>query len=200
MKIIGIAGGSGSGKTTFAHKIRERVQDDRVSLLSQDSYYLAKHPESLVVDGENNYDHPDAFDWGLFEEHLRKFKAQETVHVPVYGYNEGRLADKFIKMDPCDVLLVEGIFTLYSKDIRKLFDLSVFLHVDADIRFIRRLHRDVADRGRTVENITHRYYQMVRPMHQKYLDPTRDYANIVVGEETDRAADVVSAQVKEWLK
>lgn len=199
MYLIGIAGGSGSGKTTFAKKIMQRVSSPGVVLLSQDSYYLNIPSAHLKVHGEMNFDHPEAFDWVLLRDHLTRLKRGESINVPVYDYKTNRRTDETYTVGPASVVLLEGIFTLWDEEMRALFDMKVYLHVEADIRFIRRLHRDVKERGRTHDEIIRRYYDTVRPMHQLYLEPTRKYADIIVGEESDIASDALSARVKELL-
>ncbi len=202
MFLIGIAGGSGSGKTTFAKKILNRVPESKsgfVALLHQDSYYLASPPQHLRVHGEPNFDHPDAFDWALLKKHLLQLKKGERIEVPLYDYQTNRRTREMIPVGPCKTILMEGIFTLWDPEIRSLFNLKLYLNVEADIRFIRRLHRDVKERGRTLDNIIRQYYDSVRPMHHEYLEPTRQYADIIVGEETDIAADLVAARVNEII-
>ncbi len=196
MFLIGIAGGSGSGKTTFAKKIIQNSADPSVALLHQDSYYLPSPPPDLKTHGEPNFDHPDAFDWALLRSHLAQLKAGGQVSVPIYDYRSNQRTKETERVGPCKVILLEGIFTLWDAELRDLFDLKVFLHVDSDIRFIRRLHRDVKERGRTLDGIIRQYYDTVRPMHHEFLEPTRQYADIAVGEETDVAAEVIAARVR----
>jgi uridine kinase len=199
MFLIGIAGGSGSGKTTFAKKILQRVGDPGVALLHQDSYYLASPPSEPRVHGEPNFDHPGAFDWALLREHLARLKSGGSVEVPVYDYRScARLAESE-PVGPCRAIILEGIFALWDAEIRDLFDIKLYLHVEADIRFIRRLHRDVRERGRSLDGIIRQYYDTVRPMHREFLEPTRQYADLVVGEETDVAAEVVAARIRQVL-
>ncbi|MGK5090191.1 uridine kinase [Bdellovibrionota bacterium FG-2] len=200
MFLVGIAGGSGSGKTTFGHKVMQRVNDPSVVLLHQDSYYLPSPSVDLRVHGEPNFDHPDAFDWPLLKEQLTRLKAGEQVAVPVYDFRTSRRLVETKLVGPCKTILFEGIFTLWDIEIRNLFDVKIYLHVESDIRFIRRLHRDVRERGRTLDSIIRQYYDTVRPMHHEYLEPTRGYADLVVGEETDIAAEVVAARVKERVQ
>jgi uridine kinase len=200
MFLVGIAGGSGSGKTTFAQKVLQRVQHPDVVLLHQDSYYLPSPPPTLKVHGEPNFDHPEAFDWPLLKDQLTRLKAGEQVAVPNYDYRTCRRVAETTLVGPCKTILVEGIFTLWDAAIRDLFDLKIYLHVDADIRFIRRLHRDVRERGRTLDSIIRQYYDTVRPMHQQFLEPTQQYADLAVGEETDIAADVLAARVREMTE
>jgi uridine kinase len=200
MYLIGIAGGSGSGKTTFAKKIVQRVNDPGVVLLSQDSYYLSSPSAALRVHGEANFDHPDAFDWPLLRDQLARLKAGEAVAVPVYDYKTSRRTSETQTVGPAKVVLLEGIYTLWDKELRDLFDAKIYIHVEADIRFIRRLHRDIRDRGRTHDEVIRRYYDTVRPMHQLFLEPTRKHADMIVGEESDVAADILTARVKELLR
>jgi uridine kinase len=200
MYLIGIAGGSGSGKTTFSKKIMNRVNDAEVVLLSQDSYYLSSPAAHLKVHGEPNFDHPEAFDWPLLRDHLSRLKAGYSVPVPTYDYRTSRRQAETHEVGPAKVVLLEGIFTLWDQELRDLFDAKIYLHVEADIRFIRRLHRDVRDRGRTHDEIIRQYYDTVRPMHQLYLEPTRKYADLIVGEESEVAADILAARVRELLQ
>jgi uridine kinase len=202
MYLVGIAGGSGSGKTTFAQKVLQRVSrdgelGDSVVLLHQDSYYLPSPPADHKVHGEPNFDHPDAFDWPLLKDHLQRLKAGEQVAVPVYDFRTSRRTAETHLIGPCKTILMEGIYTLWDAEIRNLFDVKVYLHVEADIRFIRRLHRDVRERGRSLDSIIRQYYDTVRPMHHEFLQPTQQYADLVVGEETDIAADVLAARVRQ---
>jgi uridine kinase len=206
MYLVGIAGGSGSGKTTFARKVLQRVCEDSpgddgsVVLLHQDSYYLHRTPEHIRVQGEPNFDHPEAFDWPLLKDHLTRLKAGEQVAVPIYDFRTSSRLPETQLVGPCKTILMEGIFTLWEAQVRNLFDVKVYLHVEADIRFIRRLHRDVRERGRSVDSIIRQYYDTVRPMHHEFLEPTRQYADIVVGEETDIAADVLAARVRQMTE
>ncbi len=199
MHIISICGGSGSGKTTFADKIRNNV-DQEVSILHMDSYYLNKLPKDLcTISGKPNFDHPDAFDWDLLQKHLEDLKNGKTIKSPHYDFKKNMRLKTSSIVKPTKVVLFEGIFTLYHEEIRKLCDITAFLHVEADIRFIRRLHRDVEERGRSLDSVITQYYETVRPMYQKYLDPQRQYADFIVGEETDIAASILAAKVNELI-
>jgi uridine kinase len=201
MFLIGIAGGSGSGKTTFATKIQTRVgHSQELAIISQDSYYLPSPPAHLKIHGEQNFDHPEAFDWALLRKHLSELKSGKQIAVPVYDYTVSRRSSECNWVGPCKAVLLEGIFTLWDAELRDLFDIKVFLNVEADIRFIRRLHRDVRERGRSIDSIIRQYYDSVRPMHHEYLEPTRQYADLIVGEETDIAADVIAARVKHLIE
>lgn len=201
MYIIGIAGGSGSGKTTFAKKVQRHVGgESEALLLSMDSYYLNKLPENLkTTDGKPNFDHPHAFDWELLNEHIASLKNGQSIESPVYDFKTSSRTEETQKVIPTKVILFEGIFTLFDIKIRKMLDIKSFLHVDSDIRFTRRLHRDVQERGRSLDSVIEQYYDTVRPMYQKYLDPQKQFADFTVGEETDVAASILAARIKELL-
>lgn len=197
MYLIGIAGGSGSGKTTFAKKIIKIVPND-LAVLHMDSYYLPRQPQSNYTSkGHPNFDHPDAFDWQLLYEHLQLLKQGQVIAAPIYDFKTSSRTTNTQTIGPCQVVLFEGIFTLFSEEIRQLLNIKAFLHVDADIRFTRRLHRDVQERGRSLEQVIEQYYETVRPMFQKYLEPQRQYADFIVGEETDIAAQILAAKINE---
>lgn len=194
--LIGIAGGSGSGKTTFAKKVMKHINSAQSCLLHMDSYYLPTVPK---INGKANFDHPDAFDWNLLRHHLSELKRGLEINSPVYDFATSTRTEEFEKLGPCKVVLFEGIFSLYDQEIREMLDIKCFLHVDADIRFTRRLHRDVKERGRSLESVISQYYDTVRPMYQKYLEPQKQYADFTVGEETDVAASILAAKLKELL-
>lgn len=196
--IIGIAGGSGSGKTTFARKVMKNIGETDSILLHMDSYYLPVHPKDLYTSsGKANFDHPGAFDWALLRHHLSELRQGLPIKCPIYDFSTSSRTEEYETLGPCRVVLFEGIFSLYDREIRDLLDIKVFLHVDSDIRFTRRLHRDVKERGRSLESVISQYYDTVRPMYQKYLDPQRQYADFTVGEETDVASHILSARIKE---
>jgi uridine kinase len=198
--LVGIAGGSGSGKTTFAKKVMKGINHAQSLLLHMDSYYLNEVPGEIYTgSGKPNFDHPAAFDWALLRKHLHDLKAGRSIDCPIYDFSTSQRSGEFESFGPCKVVLFEGIFTLYDQEIRDMLDIKCFLHVDSDIRFTRRLHRDVKERGRSLESVISQYYDTVRPMYQKYLDPQRQYADFTVGEETDVASLILSARIKELL-
>jgi uridine kinase len=198
--LVGIAGGSGSGKTTFAKKVMKGINSAQSLLLHMDSYYLNELPrENYTSTGKPNFDHPNAFDWELLRQHLRELKEGKSIKCPIYDFTTSARTGEFETMGPCKVVLFEGIFALYDQEIRNMLDIKCYLHVDSDIRFTRRLHRDVKERGRSLESVIAQYYDTVRPMYQKYLDPQRQYADFTVGEETDVASLILSARIKELL-
>ena len=197
--LVGIAGGSGSGKTTFAKKVMKGINSAQSLLLHMDSYYLNELPREIYTNGKPNFDHPNAFDWELLRQHLQDLKNGHSIESPIYDFTTSSRTGETETMGPCKVVLFEGIFTLYDQQIRDMLDIKCFLHVDSDIRFTRRLHRDVKERGRSLESVISQYYDTVRPMYQKYLEPQRQYADFTVGEETDVAALILSARIKEML-
>lgn len=198
--IVGIAGGSGSGKTTFAKKVLANLEMENAAILHMDSYYLHKQPEHIfTTKGKPNFDHPHSFDWDLLHKHISQLKDGETIKAPIYDFTTNSRTKDSQEIGPCQLVLFEGIFTLFDKNIREMLNIKCFLHVDSDIRFTRRLHRDVNERGRSLESVISQYYDTVRPMYQKYLDPQKQFADFTVGEETDIAAQILSARLKEVL-
>jgi uridine kinase len=201
MYIIGIAGGSGSGKTTFAQKV-SKLALIPVEIIHLDSYYLplSDFPDDCYnLDDKPNFDHPQAFDWDLLNSHLHELRSGNSIETPVYDFHINSRTDATQTVSPSSVLIFEGIFALFQPDIRNHLDVKVFLHVDSDIRFTRRLDRDLRERGRSVDSIIQQYYDTVRPMHSKYLEPQVQYADFTVGEETDTAAVILAARVNEIL-
>lgn len=198
--LIGIAGGSGSGKTTFAKKLLKNVAD-QVLIMHMDSYYLPKLPSHLLNEkgGKANFDHPEAFDWKLLTSHIEKLKEGSSIDIPVYDFKSSSRTQNVQTISPTKVVIFEGIFSLFNQTIREMLDIKVFLHVDADIRFTRRLDRDIKERGRSLDSVIEQYYQTVRPMHQKFLEPQKQYADFIVGEETDVGANILAAKVREVL-
>lgn len=200
MYIVGIAGGSGSGKTTFSKKVLKNLNTEDAVILHMDSYYLHEQPQNIyTTKGKPNFDHPHAFDWELLHHHIAGLKEGSSIKVPVYDFKTNSRTIDFTEVGPCRLVLFEGIFSLFDKNIRSMLDIKCFLHVDSDIRFTRRLHRDVNERGRSLESVIAQYYDTVRPMYQKYLEPQKQFADFTVGEETDIAARILAARLKEVL-
>ncbi len=199
MFLIGIAGGSGSGKTTFAQKVVNLVASDQVLHLHQDSYYLPTQSPEQFVRGKANFDHPNSFDWPLLRAQLRLIKSGQAIDSPVYDFVSSTRLGTTTVAGPARVCVFDGIYALWDEEIRTMMDLKIFLHVDADIRFIRRLHRDVKERGRTLDSIISQYYDTVRPMHRQFLEPTSQFADLMIGEETDIPAEVVASKIKAVL-
>ena len=197
MYIVGVAGGSGSGKTTFAKKVLKSIGEENAVILHMDSYYLDEPPKEIYTSsGSPNFDHPHSFDWELLNKHISDLKNGISIDCPNYDFTTNSRTAETTRIEPSQMVLFEGIFTLFDKSIRSMLDIKCFLHVDSDIRFTRRLHRDVNDRGRSLDSVIAQYYETVRPMYQKYLDPQKQFADFTVGEETDVAADILGSKLK----
>lgn len=181
--IIGIAGGSGSGKTTIAHEIYDQLQqDDHILIMTQDSYYKNNDNLSMADRKKINYDHPDAFDMPLLVEQLRQLMDYKAVEMPVYDFTAHTRSEKTIHTEPADIIILEGILVLGEENLRDLMSIKVFVDTDDDIRFIRRLVRDVNKRGRTMENVIEQYLTTVRVMHEQFIEPSKRYADIIIPE------------------
>lgn len=199
--LIGVAGGSGSGKTTVAERLATLIAGDDLALLRLDAYYRHVEELSLEERAAVNYDHPDAFDWPLLLEHVRALRRGEPVEVPVYDFaTYARLPERQL-VRPGRVVVVEGILVLYEPELREQFDLRIFVDTDADVRFIRRLERDVAQRERTVQSVIDQYLATVRPSHLQFIEPSKRYADVIVphGGLNAAALDVLMARVRELL-
>ena len=199
--VIGVAGGTGSGKTTVAERLVERMGADRVALLRLDSYYADRPDLKLAERASLNYDHPDAFDWPLLLDHVRTLRRGAGVDVPAYDFTEHRRRPHTEPLPPARVLVLEGILVLYPPEVRSLMRLKVFVDTDADVRFIRRLQRDVAERGRTPESVMAQYLDTVRPMHLQFCEPTKRYADVIMphGGRNDPAFEMLEARVHQLL-
>jgi len=180
MLIIGIAGGTGSGKTTVVSQIIEELPKDEVCVISQDSYY--KDTSHLLYDErvKINFDHPKAIDFELLVEHLKELKKGNPIAQPIYSFVEHNRTDKTILTQPRKVVIVEGILILTNLELRKLFDIKIYVHADSDERLIRRLKRDMMERGRDLEEVLTRYQTTLKPMHQQFIEPTKEYADIII--------------------
>lgn len=180
MVIIGIAGGTGSGKTTVVNQILNELQHEGVDVIFQDSYYKdtshLTHEERVKI----NFDHPQSIDFDLFVEHLKALKNGKSVEQPVYSFKDHNRTKETITTKPQKVLLVEGILVLANPEIRKMFDIKIFVHTDSDERLIRRLKRDIHERGRDFEEVLNRYQTTLKPMHQQFIEPTKEFADIII--------------------
>lgn len=180
MLIIGIAGGTGSGKSTVVRKIFESLPEGEVVLLPQDSYY--KDSSHVPVEERQfiNFDHPDSFEWDLLSEHIKLLKAGKSIEQPTYSYLTCTRQPETIHIEPRDVIIIEGILALCDENLRNLMDLKVFVDADSDERLIRVISRDVVERGRTAEMVMERYTRILKPMHQQFIEPTKRYADLIV--------------------
>ena len=179
--IIGIAGGTGSGKSTLADNIRKEFANN-ITMLSHDYYYKSNSHLSFDERKKLNYDHPDAFDTDLLIEHLNKLKKGEVIYRPNYSFVTHLREEQTVDVVPKKVILLDGILIFENKELRDMMDIKIFVDTDADIRFIRRLVRDVSDRGRTLESVIEQYTTTVKPMHEQFVEPSKKYADIIVPE------------------
>ena len=197
--LIGVAGGTSSGKTTIAERLAELTGDDRLTLIDLDSYYVDQPGDTREQRATANYDHPDAFDWALMNEHLAALSAGATVPVPVYDYADFRRTDRVRSVRPARIVVVEGILALWEPTLRQRFHLKIFVDTPADLRFIRRLQRDVHERERSVATVIDQYLSTVRPSHDLFVEPSKRYADIIVpeGGMNRPAIEVLLARVRE---
>ena len=197
--VIGVAGGSSSGKTTVAERLTEMTGEDAVALIKLDSYYIEFRDTPIEQRRAFNYDHPDAFDWALLNDHLAALVAGAAIPVPVYDYVDFNRTGDVRIVRPAQIVVVEGILVLWEPTLRERFDLKVFLDTDADLRFIRRLQRDVAERGRSPDSVIAQYLETVRPAHEQFIEPSKRYADVIIpnGGLNRPALDVLLARVRE---
>lgn len=180
MLIIGIAGGTGSGKTTVVSKILQNLNANEVNVLSQDNYYHDNAHLSLQEREKLNYDHPKSIDFDLLVKHVQALKNGESIEQPIYSFVTHTRTGNHVLVEPREVLIVEGILVLTSKELLKEFDLKVFVHADNDERLIRRIRRDTQERGRDLEEVLHRYQTTLKPMHDEFIEPSKSYADIII--------------------
>jgi len=199
--VIGIAGGTGSGKTTVAQEILRRVGPDKIAYLPHDAYYkdhshLSPEERALV-----NYDHPDSLETSLLVTHIQALKRGQTIERPVYDFTTHSRTKQTVRVEPRPIILVEGILIFVEPELRELFDVKIFVDTDADIRFIRRLRRDIQERGRTVESVIEQYLRTVRPMHLEFVEPSKRYADVIIPEGgfNEVALDMVIARIHHLL-
>lgn len=177
--IVGIAGGSASGKTTIVNNIKELFQND-IELISHDNYYLSNDDKTMEERVKLNYDHPSSFDTDKMIEDVKKLKAGEIIYRPVYDYTQHTRAEEVVEVHPKKVIILEGILILEDPKLRDLMDIKVFVDTDADERLMRRILRDTQERGRTVESVLNQYVTTVKPMHEQFVEPSKKYADIII--------------------
>ena len=180
MTIIGIAGGTGSGKTTVVKNIARALPPHCVAVVPIDSYYNDTTNMTPEERKAINFDHPDAFDWKLLTEHVKKLKSGEAIEQPTYSYIESNRQKETIHVEPKPVIIIEGIMALHSKKLRDIMDLKIFVDTDSDVRLIRNIRRDVVERGRTVEMVLDRYEKVLKPMHEQFIEPTKKFADLII--------------------
>ncbi len=195
--VIGVAGGSGSGKSTVADQVIGLAGHERVAVLALDAYYQDRDDLDLEGRAALNYDHPDAFDWQLMAEQLGALRAGFAVSAPVYDFSDHRRAEATSHVRPAPIVVVEGLLVLWEPSLRALMDLKVFVDTDADIRFIRRLRRDMDERGRTLDSVVAQYLDTVRPAHEQFIEPSKRYADVIIphGGKNQPALDMLLARI-----
>ena len=199
--VIGIAGGTGSGKTTVANVILERVGKNHIAYLPHDAYYRELNELPPDQKAAVNFDHPDSLETELMVEHIDKLRNGQFIELPIYNFSTHSRTGKTIRVDPQRVIIVEGILIFAIPELRKMFDVKIFVDTNADVRFIRRLQRDITERGRTTEMVIHQYLTTVRPMHLEFAEPSKRYANIIIPEGGLNAVamDMVIARIESLL-
>ena len=201
MLIIGIAGGTGSGKTTVVNQIIEELKNEEVDVISQDSYYQDTSHLSFEERKKINFDHPKSIDFELLESHLKDLKNGNAIEEPLYSFKEHNRTGETRTIVPRKVLIVEGILILTHPEVREMFDIKIYVHADSDERLIRRLKRDINERGRDLEEVLWRYQTTLKPMHQQFIEPTKEFADIII--PTNRyntvAVDIVQTIIKQRL-
>jgi len=200
--VIGIAGGTGSGKTTVANVILKRVGKNQIAYLPHDAYYrelkdLPPNQRALV-----NFDHPDSLESELMLEHIHQLKKWQPVNLPIYDFSTHSRTEKTIRVEPKPVIIVEGILIFAEEKLRQVFDVKLFVDTDPDLRFIRRLQRDIAERGRTMDTVIQQYLTTVRPMHLEFVEPSKRYADVIIPEGglNEVAMEMVIARIESLLK
>jgi uridine kinase len=200
--VVAVAGGSGSGKTTLVNVILERVGSHRIAYLPHDAYYRDLSNLPPVQRAEVNFDHPNSLETDLLIQHIQTLKDWRPVDLPLYDFAHHARTDKTVRVDPKHVIIVEGILILAEPKLRELCDIKIFVDTDADMRFIRRLQRDIAERGRSLENVIHQYVTTVRPMHLEFVEQSKRYADVIIPEGgfNSVALDMVISRIETYLQ
>ena len=185
--VIGIAGGTGAGKTTVSRLVTRNV-DDAVTRIPLDNYYEDLSHLDVEERQEVNYDHPDAFEWNLLRDHLEALLEGQSVRMPQYDFDIHNRSDERVVVDPTDVIVLEGILALYDEEINGMMDLRLYVETDADVRILRRIQRDVVDRGRGLEGVIDQYLSTVKPMHEQFIEPTKKHADLIIPEGANSVA------------
>lgn len=199
--VIGIAGGTGSGKTTVVEKILNELPTDELCIISQDSYYKATDNLSYEERTLINFDHPRAIDFDLLVSHIKQLKEGKIIEQPVYSFVTHNRTENTTKTHPKKVIIIEGILIFNSEELRKLCDIKIFVHADADERLIRRIRRDITERGRDINEVLSRYQTTLKPMHEMFIEPTKNYADIIIPNDryNNVAIDIVRTVINERL-
>lgn len=199
--LIGITGGTGSGKSSIADSIYSSFSNECIAMIQQDMYYKDQSHLSMEERVLTNYDHPNAFDNDLIIEHLNSLLNAIAIDKPIYDFSNHNRAEETVRVEPRRIIIVEGILILENKELRDLLDIKVYVDTDADIRILRRMVRDINERGRTVESVINQYLDIVRPMHMQFIEPTKRFADIIVpeGGQNKVAIDILVSKIKDIL-
>lgn len=197
--LIGIAGGTGSGKSTVASEIYKCIPDESIAIIEQDSYYNDQSHLTFEERVKTNYDHPNAFDTKLLMQHLSTLIEGKAIEKPIYDFEKHNRKKETIRVEPKDIIILEGIMILAEPELRDMLDIKIFVDTDADLRIIRRIQRDIEERGRTIDSVINQYVNVVRPMHLQFVEPNKRYADIIIpeGGYNKVAIDIVIARVRE---
>ncbi|WLR44030.1 uridine kinase [Bacillus carboniphilus] len=200
--VIGVAGGSGSGKTSVTKAICDRFQDHSILMIEQDYYYKDQSELPLEERLKTNYDHPLAFDNDLLIDHIKELLNYNPIEKPVYDYKIHTRSDEVIHVEPKDVIILEGILVLEDERLRNLMDIKLYVDTDSDIRILRRMLRDIKERGRTIESVIDQYVAVVRPMHNQFVEPTKRYADLIIpeGGQNHVAIDLMVTKIQTILE
>lgn len=198
--IIGIAGGSAGGKSTVTRKVIEATASEHTAVIVQDNYYRDQSDLTFEQRTSTNYDHPHAFDWALMIEHLNDLRHGVPIKMPQYDYTQHTRAAQTVTVAPSTVIVLEGIFALYDADLRNMMSLKIYVDTDADVRFIRRLTRDINERGRSMDNVIEQYKATVRPMHNQFVEPTKRFADVILPHGANEpAVDMITARISSLI-
>jgi uridine kinase len=199
--VIGVAGGSGSGKSTVTREVLASIGPDMTAVVMQDDYYLDQTHMSPEDRRKTNYDHPDAFDWPLMAQHVQTLRRGEAIEMPVYDFAADNRSSKTITVNPAPVIVVEGLFALYDAKLRNMMSLRIYVDTASDVRFIRRLQRDIAERGRSTESVISQYLETVRPMHKQFIEPTKRNADVILPHGANGpAVDIITTKVRSLIQ
>jgi uridine kinase len=199
--VIGVAGGSGSGKSTVTREVLASIGPDMAAVVMQDDYYLDQTHLSPEERRKTNYDHPHAFDWPLMVQQVQALRRGEPIEMPVYDFTQDNRASQTVTVKPAPVIVVEGLFALFDAKLREMMSLKIFVDTAADVRFIRRLQRDMAERGRSVESVIKQYLDTVRPMHKQFIEPTKRHADVILPHGANRpAVDIITTKVVSLIR
>jgi uridine kinase len=194
--VIGVAGGSGSGKSTVTRQVLASIGPEMASVVYQDDYYCDQSHLSPDERRKNNYDHPQAFDWALMVQHVQALRRGESIDMPSYDFAQDNRSSQTTTVKPAPVIVIEGMFALYDADLRKMMSLKVFVDTAPDVRFIRRLQRDIAERGRSMDSVINQYLDTVRPMHKQFIEPTKRHADVILPHGANGpAVDIITTKV-----